>query len=494
MMSFKAWSVLPLAFSVVGCVSMAPRYRVPEPPVSKAWPEGPAYKPAPSEASGPAAPDLAWQDFYVDPGLRKVLDLALRHNRDLRIAALNTEKARAIYRIQRAELLPSVNLAGQGLKQRLPATVSGTGQALVAEQDAVTVGITAWELDFFGRVRSLKNRTLEQYLATEQARDAAETSLLAEVANGYLTLAADRERLKLAQDTLLSQEASYKLIRRRFEVGASSEIDERRAQIAVDTAKGDLARYTRAAAMDQNALNLLVGVPVPADLLPDTLGKVTALQDITPGIPSEALIHRPDIRMAEHQLKAANANIGAARAAFFPRIALTTGIGTMGSELSGLFKSGSDTWSFSPQIVLPIFDGGSRRANLKGAHADRDITLAQYEKAIQTAFREAADALALRGTLEDQVAAQDSLTRAAESTYKLANARYSAGVDGYLSVLDAQRSMYAAQQGLISLRQASYGSLVTFYKVLGGGTNRPGRSVTPKAVAQPGKASKGPAS
>lgn len=494
MMSPKAWSILPLTFFLVGCVSMAPRYRVPESPVSKAWPEGPAYKTATTDPSRPAATGLAWQDFYVDPGLRKVLDLALQHNRDLRIAALNTEKARAYYRIQRAELLPSVNAVGQGLKQRLPASVSGTGQAIVAEQDAVTVGITAWELDFFGRVRSLKNRALEQYLATEQARDAAQTSLLAEVTNVYLTLAADRERLKLAQDTLLSQEASYKLIQRRFEVGASSEIDARRAQIGVDTAKGDLARYTRTVAMDQNALNLLVGVTVPAELLPETLGKVTALHDITPGISSEVLIQRPDIRMAENQLKAANANIGAARAAFFPRISLTTGLGTMGGELNGLFKTGSDTWSFSPQIVLPIFDGGTRMANLKVANTDRDLYLAQYEKAIQTAFREVADVLALRGTLDDQVAAQESLTRATESTYRLANARYSAGIDGYLGVLDAQRSMYAAQQGLITLRQVNSGSLVTLYKVLGGGSNQPGHSVVPKTVTPPGKVNGGPAS
>jgi len=492
MMSLKAWSILPLAFSLVGCVSMAPKYRVPESPVSKAWPEGPAYKTVATEKSRPPATDVAWQDFYVDPGLRKVLDLALQNNRDLRIASLNTEKARAYYRIQRAELLPSVNVVGQGLKQRLPGSVSGTGQAIVAEQDAVTVGITAWELDFFGRIRSLKNRTLEQYLATEQARDAAQTSLLAEVANLYLTLAADREGLKLAQDTLLSQEASYKLIQHRFEVGASSEIDARRAQIGVDTAKGDLARYTRTVAMDQNALNLLVGVAVPTELLPETLGKVTALYDITPGISSDVLIQRPDIRMAENQLKAANANIGAARAAFFPRISLTTGIGTMGSELTGLFKTGSDTWSFSPQIVLPIFNGGARLANLKVANVDRDLYLAQYEKAIQVAFREVADTLALRGTLDDQLAAQESLTRATESTYRLANARYSAGIDGYLSVLDAQRSMYTAQQGLISLRQANYGSLVTLYKVLGGGWNR--RGVTHRAAVKPGKLNEGPAS
>jgi len=472
MMPLKAWPILPLALALTGCVSMAPRYRTPEPPVPKAWPEGPAYKATPA-GSAPQATDIAWQDFILDAQLRKVLDLALRNNRDLRIAALNTEKARAYYRIQRAELLPTVNAVGYGNRQRLPASVSGTGQRIVAEQYAANVGITAWELDFFGRVRSLKNRALEQYLATEQARDSAQISLLAEVANVYLALGADRESLKLAQETLANQEASHKLVRRQFEVGAISELDAFRAQVSVETARGDVARYTRTVAMDQNALQLLVGSPVPAEWLPEALGSAASLKDITPGLPSEALTRRPDILLAEHQLKAANANIGAARAAFFPRISLTTNLGTMDNQLSGLFKSGSDAWAFSPQVVLPIFDTGSRWANLKASKADRDIFLAQYEKAIQVAFREVADALAVRGTLDDQLTAQETLTRALEGTYRLAQARYTAGIDSYLGVLDAQRSLYAAQQGLIALRQAREGNLITLYKVLGGGLKQP---------------------
>jgi len=475
MRSLKAWPTLPLApalaptlaLALTGCVSMAPKYRTPEPPVPKAWPEGPSYKAA--GAAGQPAADTPWQEFYLDERLRKVLDLALRNNRDLRIAALNAEKARAYYRTQRADLLPKVNAFAQGTKQRLPASVSGAGQALVVEQDAVGVGISAWELDFFGRVRSLKNQALEQYLASEQARNSAQVSLLAEVANVYLALAADREALKLAQDTLVNQEAAYKLVRRRFEVGASSELDSYRAQVTVETARGDAARYTRTVAMDENALRLLVGSPVPAEWLPEALGAVAPLKDFAPGLPSEVLTRRPDIRMAESQLKAANANIGAARAAFFPRISLTTSLGTMGSELSGLFKSGSETWAFSPQIVLPIFDTGARRANLKVANTNRDISLAQYEKAIQVAFREVADALAQRGTLDEQLASQEALTQALEGAYRLAQARYGAGIDSYLSVLDAQRSLYAAQQGLIALRQARIGNLISLYKVLGGG-------------------------
>ncbi|HEX9081214.1 MAG TPA: efflux transporter outer membrane subunit, partial [Holophagaceae bacterium] len=391
MSPLKALAPLSLLLAAAGCVSMAPRYRTPEAPLPKTWPDGPAYGTRAAKGGEPQVTRMPWRDFYVDEGLRKVLDLALQHNRDLRIAALNTEKARAYYRIQRAELLPSVNAVGQGLKERLPASVSSTGRSMVVEQDSATVGISAWELDFFGRVRSLKNRALEQYLATEQAQDSVRISLLGSVANLYLALAADREGLRLAQDTLVSQETSSRLIQQRFELGLSSEIDAQRARIGLETARGDVARYTRMVALDANALDLLVGAPVPAGLLPTTLGSVTDLKDITPGLPSEVLTHRPDILAAEHQLRAANANIGAARAAFFPRISLTGSTGSMASELSGLFKGGSDTWTFAPQIVLPIFDTGARRANLKVAHADRDIALAQYEKAIQTAFREVAD-------------------------------------------------------------------------------------------------------
>ena len=466
MRSSRAVLSLLLLPALTGCVSMAPRYRTPEAPVPKAWPGG---APERAEAPAPPASQIDWKDFYRDEGLRKVLDLALRNNRDLRIAALNTEKARAYYRIQRAELLPAVNAVGQGFRERLPAAVSSTGRAMVVEQDSATVGVSAWELDFFGRIRSLKNRALEQYLATEQARDSAQISLLGGVANLYLALAADREGLQLAKDTLASQETSSRLIQQRFELGLSSEIDAQRARIGLETARGDLARYTRAVALDVNALDLLVGTPVPADLLPAALGGVMAVKDPAPGLPSEVLTRRPDILAAEHQLRAANANIGAARAAFFPRIALTGSTGSMAGELSGLFKAGSETWTFAPQIVLPIFDTGARRANLKVAHADRDIALAQYEKAIQSAFREVADALAQRDTLDDQLAAQEALTRALDRTYQLASERYRTGLDGYLGVLDAQRSLYAAQQGLISLRLAKAASLVTLYKVLGGG-------------------------
>ncbi|BDU71672.1 efflux transporter outer membrane subunit [Mesoterricola silvestris] len=458
---------LILLAALGGCMSMAPRYKTPPRPTPSQWPEGPAY--APSGAPAKPAADVAWQDFYVDAKLRKVLTLALAHNPDLRIAALNTEKVRGAYRIQRAELLPSINAAAAGTRQRVPASVSSTGKDLIAEQDSVTVGVTAWELDFFGRVRSLKNQALEQYLATEQAQASARISLLAEVSNLYLTLAADRDALRLAKETFASQEATHTLTQRRFQAGIASELDARRVEVSMETARVDVASATRLVALDENALTFLVGAPVPADCQPAGLEGVAPLQDFTPGLPSDVLMARPDIRMAENQLRAANANIGAARAAFFPRISLTTGIGTMGSELSGLFKSGSDTWSFSPQVVLPLFNTGATKAGLDVAKADRDIRLAQYEKAVQAGFREVADTLAQRGTLGEQLAAQESLTRALERTFQLAKARYEAGADGYLGVLDAQRSLFGAQQGLIALRRARAANLVTLYKVLGGG-------------------------
>ena len=471
-------NALPIILTIIclaGCTTLAPKYTRPEAPIPAEWPKGPAYKDSAVTPGVPAAADIGWREFYVDEQLQKVIGLALNNNRDLRVAALNVEKARALYRIQRAELFPTVDIVGIGSKQRLPADVSGTGHSKTVEQYSVNLGVSSWELDFFGRIRSLKDSALEQYLATEQARRSAQISLVSEVASVYLTLSADRESLKLAQDTLESQEATYNMIRRRYEVGVSSELDLRQAQTRVEAARVDVARYTRQVAQDENALNLLVGSPVPTELLPDKLDVVTLLKDITIGLPSEVLLRRPDILQAENQLKAVNANIGAARAAFFPRINLTTIIGTISDELSGLFKSGSGTWTFVSQIIQPIFDT-RLRWGLKAVKADHEIALAQYEKAIQVAFKEVADALAQRGTVRDQIAAQESLVQASAETYRLSNTRYTKGIDSYLSVLDAQRSLYGAQQGLIAIRLARLTNLVTLYKVLGGGDRASGPS------------------
>lgn len=454
---------------LMGCTTLAPNYARPAAPIPAAWPSGPAYKDGAAEPDDQATADIAWRKFFISEQLQKVTALALANNRDLRVAVLNIEKTRALYQIQRAELFPAVNASGIGSEQRLPASVSGSGRSMTVGQYGVNLGFSSYELDFFGRIRSLKDRALEQFLATEQARRSTQISLVAEVANTYLILAADHERLKLAQATLETQQATYKLIQRRYEVGASSELDLRQAQTRMDAARVDIARYIGQVAQDENALALLAGSPVPAELLPGGLVAVAALKDINAGLSSEVLQRRPDIMQAENQLKAANANIGAARAAFFPRITLTTSVGTASDELFGLFESGSASWNFAPRITLPIFDGGSNRANLKAAEADRDITLVRYEKAIQAAFREVADALAQRGTVGDQLEAQQSLVDAAAESYRLSDARYKSGIDSYLTVLDSQRSLYGAQQGLVAVRLARLTNLVTLYKVLGGG-------------------------
>jgi multidrug efflux system outer membrane protein len=450
-----------------GC-TLTPEYTRPEAPVPAIWPSGPAYNGTKGEAGALTAPELRWQEFFTDTKLQQVIETALNNNRDLRLAALNVEMARALYGIQRAELLPTVNATGIASKQRSSSDLLQPGEPRTSEQYSVNLGISSWEIDFFGRIRSLKDAALQEYLATEQARRSAQISLMTEVANTYLTLAADRELLKLAQETLRAQEATYNLIRRRYEVGASSELDLRQAQTRVDAARVDISRYTAIVAGDENALTLLVGSPVPDGLLPIELNTVTMLQDISPGLPAEVLQRRPDILQAENQLKAANANIGAARAAFFPRIALTGTIGTASNELSGLFNSGSGTWSFAPQIIVPIFDSRTWSA-LDASKVDRKIVLTQYEKVIQVAFREVADALAQRGTLGDQMAAQQSLMEATAESYRLSDLRYKSGIDSYLSVLDAQRSLYGAQQGLITVRLSRLTNLVTLYKVLGGG-------------------------
>lgn len=462
---------LPLAAVLcLGGCTMAPRYARPEPPVPAAWPSGQAYQERSGNQADKEAVDLPWQEFFVEEQLQKLIALALTNNRDLRIAALNIERSRAQYRIQRAELLPQIDATGTGSKQRIPETLSSTGQAETVHQYSVGLGVSAYELDLFGRVQSLKAQALEEYLATEQARRTVQISLVAEVATNYLTLAADRERLHLAQETLTAQQATHQLIKRRFELGVTSELDLRQAQTRLDAARVDVARFATLVAQDENGLNLVVGSPVPAELLPKALSEtLTAVQDVAPGLPSEVLLRRPDVLAVENQLKGFNANIGAARAAFFPRITLVGSVGVGSNELSGLFTSGSGAWVFAPHIALPIFDAGSRWASLKVAEADRDIALARYEKAIQTAFREVADALAQRGTIDEQLAAQQSLTEATAASHRLSQARYEKGVDSYLAVLDSQRSLYGAQQGLIATRLTRLVNLVTVYKVLGGG-------------------------
>ncbi|MDP2044829.1 MAG: efflux transporter outer membrane subunit [Deltaproteobacteria bacterium] len=464
----KLYAILTMAAVFLTGCSMAPKYTRPEAPVPAGWPSGPAYKETPATQGAPVAADLQWREFFTDERLQKIVETALKDNRDLRVAALNVERARALYRIQRAELLPRLATDVTATKQHV--RISGSTGLVTLEEYGVNLGVSSWEIDFFGRIRSLGDRALEEFFATEQARRSAQILLVSEVANAYLTLAADRENLKLAQSTLETQQAAFNLIRRRFEVGLAPELDLRQAQTRVDVARVDVARYTDLAARGENALNLLAGSPVPADLLPQVLSVVKPLRDISPGTSSEVLLRRPDILQAENLLKAANANIGAARAAFFPRISLTTAIGSASGDLSGLFKSGSFVWNYAPQIVLPIFDARTW-GGLKATKVEKEIAITQYEKAIQVAFREVADALARRGTLGDQMEAQQSLVAATDKSYRLSTLRYEKGIDIYLNVLDAQRSLYTAQQGLIAIRLAKLANQVRLYAVLGGGAD-----------------------
>ncbi len=446
---------------LAGC-TLAPEYSRPTAPVPASWPTGAAY----GEEKAGAAEKLPWRTLFFDSRMRQVIEAALNHNRDLRLAILNVDKARAYYGIQRSELWPSVNAVGIGSAARVPADLSSTGQAYTSERYDVNLGVSAWEIDFFGRIRSLKDKALEEYLATEQAQRGAQILIVSSTAQAYLMLAADREALKTATATLEAQEATYRLIRKQVDLGITSELDLKQAESQVEAARVDVAGRTRAVAQDENALTLLCGSPLTA-ALPADLNDVAPPGEVSAGLSSEILLQRPDVLAAEHQLKAANANIGAARAAFFPRISLTAAVGTASADLSGLFKDGSGIWSFAPKIALPIFDARTWSA-YDYTKAEREIAVAQYEKAIHVAFKEVADTLALRGTVERQIAAQQSLVDAVAETYRLSRVRYERGLDSYLAVLVAQRSLYVAQQGLTSLLLARLANRVTLYRVLGG--------------------------
>lgn len=450
-----------------GC-NLAPRYTRPDAPVPSDFPRGPAFPAAPENLDTAPASELPWRGFFTDERLRDVITLALENNRDLRIAALSIERARAVYGVRRSELLPTIDANAELYRERIPADLSGTGQRTTVEQYTVDLGVSSWELDFFGRIRNLSDAALEEFLATEQARRAVQIALVSETANAYLTLAADREALILAEGTLSTRRDAYDLVKRRLERGLVPELDLYRAQTQVDTARRSVAQYIQRVAQDENALDLLAGVPVSSDLFPENLAQVSPPRELSPGLSSTVLLDRPDIAAAEHRLKAANANIGAARAAFFPRISLTAAAGTASSDLSGLFESGSGTWRFAPSVVLPVFDPRTW-SNIKVSEAEREIAVAEYERTIQASFKEVADALAVRGTVDQQLAAQESLVRAVEQTHRLSTIRYDKGIDSYLDVLDAQRSLYEAQQALISFQLSKLTNQVTLYAVLGGG-------------------------
>jgi multidrug efflux system outer membrane protein len=451
-----------IAVTLAGC-SLAPAYVRPPSPVP------PALPPADAAAGAPLAADVTWHDYFTDARLRAVIEQALANNRDLRMATLNIERAQAFYRIQRAELFPAVSAGANVSTQRIPEEVARDGEAYTSTQFTVALGVSGWEVDLFGRVRSLKASALEQYLATEQAAAATRLSLVAAVAQAYLTRAADTENLRLAQATLETLQSSLTLIQKSRDLGIASDLELNQVKSQVEAARADVARYTGFAAVDLNTLQVLVGAPVGADLLPEGLGSVTPPQPISAGLSSDVLLRRPDILSAEHQLRSANADIGAARAALFPRIALTMGVGISSSELSSLFGGGTGMWSFVPQITQPIFNSGALKARVKVTELERDMAVASYEKGIQVAFAEVSNALTLRQTLVSQRDAQEALVKALEATYRLYEARFKAGLDGYLGVLVAQQAFISAQKALVGVRLSEQANLVTLYKVLGGG-------------------------
>jgi len=452
--SALACSLLCLSL-LAGCANLAPDYTRPELPV-------------PTTVDGAAATTKtfvqpSWQRLVTDKRLRNVVELAVSNNRDLRIAALNIDKARAQYRIEDAARYPSVDASASGTSTRYDGAIS--------RKYSVGLGISSYELDFFGRLSNLKDSALQSFLATEATQRSVRTSLVAEVADAWLTLATDQDLVRLSQDTWDSRKKTLDLTRRQQVLGGASGLVVAQAQASAETARGDVGNYTSQVAQDRNALTLLVGTSVSGDLLPtasDSIGTSVALLDVPDGMSSEVLLQRPDIVSAEHTLIGSYADIGAARAAFFPSITLTASGGTASPSLNGLFDSGSLAWSFIPTLTLPIFNAGSLSASLKIAEVGRNIQLATYEKTVQTAFKEVADALAVRATLNERMSAQKGEVDAYATSLRLSTERYRSGADSYLSVLDAQRSLYAAQKNLISLQLAEQSNRITLFKVLGG--------------------------
>jgi multidrug efflux system outer membrane protein len=456
------------ALALAGCVSMAPRYQRPDAPVTTQFRDAPAG----ATAAAPVA-ELDWRQVFLDPQLQQTIALALDNNRDLRVAMLNIEKARATYRIQRADLLPTVNATASQSAQRSSAATSSTGSSAVSRSTSAEVGFSSWELDLFGRIRSLKNEALETWLATGQTQRSTRMSLVAEVAGDWLTVGAYQQRLALAQRTLQSQRETLRLTELKHGQGVVSGVDLAQVQSSVESARVDVASYTTSLAQARNALELVVGAPVADTLLPgaNMQDDAVALAPLPADLSSNVLLQRPDVLYAEYTLKAANADIGAARAAFFPTISLTASTGRSSDELSNLFNAGTRTWSFVPSISIPIFQSGALKASLDSAKIEKDITVAEYEQAIQTAFSEVADALAARAHIDEQLDAQRALVEVTQRSYSLADTRYRNGVDSYLEALDSQRSLYSAQQDLITLRLSEASNRVTLYKVFGGGAD-----------------------
>jgi len=486
-MNSKSVLVLLAATALAGC-NLAPKYVRPVGEVPAALPAGGVYPAAATDA--PDVTKIGWRTFFTDDRLRSLIALGLENNRDLRIAAANVLQARAQYRVQRASLLPSVTASGSAtFTNNIQGAGGGTGTGGVGvgagagagttdlEFYSLNAGVSAFEVDLFGRVRNLSRAALEQYFATEEAQRSTRISLIAEIASAWLTLASDQDQLRISQESLKSFEQSLDLTRAQFRIGVASELEARQAESTYQGARNDIAVLRTRLAQDKNALDLLVGAPVAPAMLPQGLGDGgAALQALPAGISSDVLLRRPDVLQAEHQLIAQNANIGAARAALFPTISLTATVGTISTALSGLFAGGSFTYTAAPSIALPIFNGGRLRGNLRAAEAQQQAAVSTYEKAVQTAFREVADALAQRGTIDEQVSAQTARVNAAAAALRISDARYRAGVESFLTTLDSQRTAYAAQQQLVTTRLNRESNLVELYRSLGGGLSSDDRT------------------
>ncbi len=496
MIRSKSALALLAATMLAGC-NLAPKYVRPVGAVPATLPQDGIYPAAASDA--PDVTRIGWQSFFTDDRLRRTIALGLENNRDLRVAAANVLQARAQYRVQRADLVPSTNLSGSGTYTNniqgaagalggaagggtgagagAGAGTGGTGTGVGSssrnlEFYSANVGFSAFELDLFGRVRNLNRAALEQYFATEEAQRATRISLIAEIATAWLTYASDQDQLRISQESLKSFEQSLELTRAQFRIGVASELEARQAETTYQGARNDIAVLKTRVAQDKNALDLLVGTPVQTELLPQGLVDGGAALPLLPtGLSSDILLRRPDVLQAEHQLIAQNANIGAARAAMFPRISLTATLGTISTALSGLFAGGSFTYTGAPSVSLPLFDGGRLRGNLDAARAQQQAAVSTYEKTVQTAFREVADALAQRGTIDEQIAAQTARVEAANVALKISDARYRTGVESFLTTLDSQRTAYSAQQLLVTTRLNRESNMVELYRALGGGLN-----------------------
>ncbi len=472
-----ALTAVALAALLAGC-SFIPTYERPAAPVPANFgASADAAVSAGAPAGARAAADIDWKEYFTDPRLQSLIGIALQNNRDLRVSVLNIEQARAQFQIQRSAQFPAVSGIASGTRQ--PSTVTGK----YGNQFQVGLGVSTWEIDFFGRIASLKEQALAQYLATEEARKAAQISLVSSVATAWFNLQADEELLGISRRTLATREESVQLTRLRLENGVSSELDNSQAISLAETARATYAQQRRQRLQDENTLALLLGQPVPGEILSSLasarLADAAPMQPLPAGLPSDLLTRRPDIRQAEEQLIAANANIGAARANFFPRIALTASVGTVSNELSGLFKSGTWAFSLAPQLTLPIFDAGRNQATLDAARVGREIAVAQYERSIQSAFREVADALAGQATLQDQLDALRKQAGADGKRFELSDLRYRNGVASYLDLLDAQRSLFLTEQSLVQVQLLKLQNQVALYRVLGGGWTEPTQQQAP---------------